>query len=54
MTGEMWMCLVLAVLLVIILTQNMGLHDRLGRLESRLEWMATGLQSGRQPTDGSE
>jgi len=51
MTGELWMCLLLAVLLVIIVTQNMGLHDRLGRLEGRLEWMALGLQSDRRATD---
>jgi len=51
MTGELWMCLLLAVLLVIIVTQNMGLHDRLGRLEGRLKWMALGLQSDRRATD---
>ena len=54
MTGELWMCLVLAVLLVIILTQNMGLRDRLGRLEGRLEWMALGVQGDRHARDRSE
>jgi hypothetical protein len=56
MTGELWMCLVLAVLLVIVLTQNMGLRDRLGRLESRLEWMALGKSplTGLQNRGGDE
>jgi hypothetical protein len=54
MTGELWMCLVLAVLLVILVTQNMGLHDRLGRLEGRLEWMAMGMQSDGDATDRTE
>jgi hypothetical protein len=39
MTGELWMFLVLAVLLLISITQNFRLLDRLGRVESRLEWV---------------
>ena len=54
MTGELWMCLVLAVLLLIVIMQNMSLRDRLAQLEGRLEWMALGVQSGRQTTTRNE
>jgi hypothetical protein len=36
-TGELWMCLVLVALLLVAISQNLGLRDRLKQMESRLD-----------------
>jgi hypothetical protein len=48
-TGELWMCLVLVALLLISISQNIGLRDRLRQMESRLDWMAEALRSRKPP-----
>ena len=45
MTGELWMCLGLVVLLITVITQNMSLQDRLKQIEAKLEWMTNSTSS---------
>jgi hypothetical protein len=39
------MCLVLVALLLVAISQNLGMRDRLKQMESRLDWMAEALRA---------